>query len=379
MGRPDGDESPVTVGRDSGSVVEHVYSNNDNVSISVERAATDDRSTGDTPEVILPFFAHTIPQDLPSEYEPFGVYDRAYQRVLGADEAGKSEEPFTLRPRCFNCGHEEHTVKECPFRLDYCLIDLSRQYYKFSQEALGVVPSNWQRVHIAEGWRQTRLDWLDHFEPGTVKGELLKEALGNDDAPWLRNMAIWGYPKGWVNVQDPRDLVRERIWKEHGGDVELDLEDSEPFVIVGDDGHTEEVTFADTFRPKSTVSEQQEEVSEINKPTPPPPPKRWAQYPTTYFSSELLPIHSGFNLPPVYDEQGAGPPPPSTEPPPLPPPPPDEPPPLPPPPPTEPPPPPPPLPPPPLPPTVLPPPPSPHFPESEVVDENSDMDMSDSD
>ncbi|KAH6894957.1 hypothetical protein BKA70DRAFT_1199582, partial [Coprinopsis sp. MPI-PUGE-AT-0042] len=310
-----------------------------------------------------PFFPHTIPQALPYEYESSGIYTRASHDILGDSTNDEQDPEYILKSRCFNCGSEEHSVKECPFRYDRELIDLSRQYYNFTKESLGRVSASWARVHIAEGWRQTRLDWLEEFEPGVIKGELLKEALGDvDEMPWLRNMAVWGYPKGWVGPQDPRELVRERIWKEHGGDVDEDDSDDEPFVIFGDDGHVEEVAF--------------EGVRVEHAPASPPkdPLTRWAKYPPAYFLSELLPVHSGFNLPPIDGEEDRAPPPPCPLYPP-PPPPPGEPPPIPPPPPAS--------TPPPLPPDALPPLPPMPAPgtNSQVLihEETSDMELSDSD
>ncbi|TFK30283.1 hypothetical protein FA15DRAFT_663683 [Coprinopsis marcescibilis] len=394
-----GDLSDLNVGGEtSGDAQEQLETSSVPVSAAITTTIT-------TETEIFPFFSHNIPGALPSELEPWGFYTRANDTVLGADEDdGGQVTTNVLRPRCFNCGHEEHTVKECPIRHDYTLIDLSRQYYKFTQERLGSVPANWQRVHIAEGWRQLRLDWVEDFEPGKIKGELLRDALGlgrnNDDDvddghahEWLRNMAIWGYPKGWVSTRDPRELVRARIWREHGGDVETEFEDdTEPFVIFGDDGQHEEVLFCNTFISRevsapsapaegdTVISHSQRKLDQQHSdpgpeseedgrsltdredqdsqpgpsspaakttlsPIPASPDstitgtatKRWAQYPSAYFLSDLLPVHTGFNLPPIINEwedtpdalaQAQPPPPPPMEPPPpLPPPPPVEPPP----------------------------------------------------
>ena len=188
-----------------------------------------------------------MPNPLPSEYEPYGIYVRANTtHVLGGGTDEEDEADSKPRALCFNCGHDEHTVKECPFRRDQELIDLSRQYYKFYQGTLGL--ANWERVHVAEGWRQTRLNWLETFEPGRIKGEVLLDALGHqEEGEWLRNMAIWGYPKGWVSERNPVELVRERIWKEHGGDTVTELDDSEPFIIHGE-GDSEVVDFDSAFQ-----------------------------------------------------------------------------------------------------------------------------------
>jgi len=139
---------------------------------------------------------------------------------------------------------------------------------------------------VVEGKKQQRLDWLDWLEPGQVRGELLREAIGweegtgeggGGDGQWLRNMAVWGYPKGWTGLRDPRYEVMKRI----EGEVENDEddEDEDVFVIFGDAGEEEKITF----------------TTPLLDFTPPPQPKvhRWASYPTTYFSSALLPIYTG--------------------------------------------------------------------------------------
>lgn len=280
--------------------------------------------------LILPCFPHAFPDALPAEYESYGIYTRLDAgHALGEADEGKEDKEWKPISRCFNCGHEEHSVKECPFRLNRDLIELSRQYYQFSKGTIGT--TNWERVHTAEGWRQTRLNWLEDFEPGVIRGRLLREALGDGaEGEWLRNIAIWGYPKGWVGEHDPREAVRERIWAEYGGGVDLELDDAEPFVIHGDEG-TEVVTFRDAFvkviqengqddesedGPEDGTEEEsedcspapQESLSRLRKESllqsetsqcASPSIRRWATYPSSHFLSNLLPIHTGFNLPPV--------------------------------------------------------------------------------
>ena len=184
-----------------------------------------------------------------------------------------------------------------------------------------------------------------------MRGALLREAIGLDwdgnegasahaDGEWLRNMAVWGYPKGWTGERDPRYEVMRRIEGEVIDDSDEE-EEEEVFLIFGDVGEQEEITFTtpSQLSPFNTVSQTSNE-----DPTPSPPKiHRWASYPNTHFSSALLPIYTGYALPPLSadpsptftsDRQalwvnvtsGNGPPqppppPPSTSPPPLPPPP----------------------------------------------------------
>lgn len=313
MGRPDGHESALGVGPDH-------HRGHDQ---------EQQRLDTDTDTVIYPSFPHIIPQALPHEYESYGIYTRAdTAHILGDDDAEQEGEAVSSSStsRCFNCGSDSHSVKECPLRLNRDLIDLSRQYYQFYKGTLGT--TNYVRVHVAEGWRQSRLTWLEDFEPGEVRGALLREALGKDGASeWLRNIAVWGYPKGWVAERDPRELVRERIWREHGGNVEMELDDSEPFVIYGDseDQQAEVILFSDAFQHRrlgdedeaeaganpdvssesvgsdsesesetETEAESPEQSSKAN--THSPFIKRWAKYPSSHFHPDLLPIHNGFSL-----------------------------------------------------------------------------------
>jgi zinc finger CCHC domain-containing protein 8 len=241
------------------------------------------------------------------EYTPF--YERDVQDVLGQQENPPDSGPDTNTDtrHCFNCGSPSHTLSECPSPRNHALISLSRQLFTFHQQlrqsahrqALG----DFERIHVVEGKRQEKLDWLNWFEPGEVRGALLRDAIGlNEDGDdggegageWLRNMAVWGYPKGWTGERDPRYEVMRRIEGELSDeDEEEDEEDA--FVIFGDTGE-EEITLAsppklysDTIpRPKTTDED-------------PPLPKiyRWVSYPNTHFSSALLPIYTGYALPPL--------------------------------------------------------------------------------
>ncbi|KAF9469386.1 hypothetical protein BDZ94DRAFT_1279286 [Collybia nuda] len=269
-------------------------------------------------------------------WDPAGIYIRDSEYILGEDlppvlpDLGKS--------RCFNCGSSDHIVSACPSPADRQVISLSRQLYNFTQASRGIL--EFKRIHIVEEWRQKRLEWLETFEPGEIRGLELKDALGAGEGDWLRNMAVWGYPKGWVSECDPRKRIRRLIWNESsdGGD---DDSESEPFLIFGDNDKVEVVhtniavydidTENDDDDDGTSASSLDDSVS-ISDSTP----KRWAEYPASHFASHLLPIYNGLQLPPISHRgiRNNIPPPPSGEPPPLPPQPPppppiDEPPPLP--------------------------------------------------
>ncbi|KAH8099636.1 hypothetical protein BXZ70DRAFT_908019 [Cristinia sonorae] len=318
------------------------------------------------------------------------LYHSGTDGVLGEAAGQKNAIAGRL---CFNCGEPDHAVSSCPEPRDRELIALSRQMFEFYND--GPMMTLRQFGEATE-WRIQRLRWLEEFQPGEVKGSDLRDALGlsGDDtgsyAPWLPRMADWGYPPGWVAVADPRLRVWDVITRDteeedqhdEDGNAERDTlvifgEDTEPEIVTiplrfgmgevsrpidDDDDHSSSDTLSSTDTPNA------------NSPRP-SIRRRWATYPDTYFSSELLPTYDGnrlpaFNLPSEsnlyghdYQAQsesfvslGSPPPPPPCEPPPpLPPPPPGPPPPTPPPPPSEPPPP---------------------LPEP-GCDEDSDMDMSD--
>ena len=291
---------------------------------------------GDASELILPIFTDLSPHN---EWGSFGIYERADTYILGTERENDEDEDPTIQSRCFNCGHLDHKVTDCPIRANRELIALSRQYHDFYQSARGL--GNTQRFHTVEAWRQQRLDWLEEFQPGTIKGELLKDAICDGNEEWLKNISVWGYPLGWVSHIDPRERVRDRIWNENNGDVE-ELEVTGNFEIHGDEG-VELLSFEDT--------ESIEEVTAKRTPTPttsgfpspsispsaPPlcsmPPIRWANYPTSYFSSQALLLYNPptrseswdsnvFNDTDSYLNQFSAsnqPPPPQDEPPPLPP------------------------------------------------------------
>lgn len=318
----------------------------------------DGAADGQTSELAAPFFYHISSDPLPYGWEPSGIYQRADHGILGDQDDTESGTNETLQDsvHCFNCGHPEHKVPDCPFRPDRDLIALSRQYYLFFQGTLGL--GKFQRIHAVEASRQERLNWLEEFEPGNIQGGPLKEALESSNEEWLRNISLWGYPPGWISETHPREIIRSRIWEENNGDVADDLEGDSFFEIHGDGHAVETVSFqgafqaithspvnassttqdthSDTSSPCSNPSSHDSESTDCEPPQhfPPLQPIRWANYPPSYFSSHhLIPY-----VPPLrsteswsstlfadtetylYQFHSRPPPPPEEEPPPLPPP-----------------------------------------------------------
>ncbi|KAG5718874.1 Glutaredoxin-like protein, partial [Termitomyces sp. T112] len=174
-----------------------------------------------------------------ANWQPNGIYVRASETILGDKEQADSPVadvlPASATPACFNCGEPTHLVSACPQPINRQLVSLSRDLHAFYKTERGAV--DYKRIHEVEEWRQQRLEFIDIFAPGEIRGANLRDALGGHNGDWLENMALWGYPKGWTSIEDPRDKVREIIWNEYAD------EDDEPegFVIFGDDDTIERV------------------------------------------------------------------------------------------------------------------------------------------
>ncbi|TFK54691.1 DUF836-domain-containing protein [Heliocybe sulcata] len=254
-------------------------------------------------------------------------YERYTDDILGAaDEVS----PDDGRSRCFNCGSPEHIISACPLPHDRQLISLSRQLYNFYHSSS---LDTSRRFHEVEAWKSQCLRWLDEFEPGQVTGAMLREALGleegdkGDRVEWLRNMAEWGYPPGWVGTKDPRESVAMRILGERQG--EEDEGEEETFFIYGDGGKEEVDIKHHLGARKSSTAEahasegEDDETSEVSSESAAEDdreasgrspsldaltisgPSRWATYPPTYFSSDLLPVYKGAALPPLFPPDDA--------------------------------------------------------------------------
>ncbi|KAG1728629.1 uncharacterized protein EDB91DRAFT_1239349 [Suillus paluster] len=172
--------------------------------------------------------------------------------------------------------------------------ELSPQWYLYDRHVptiLGETPGpspklldarfcfNCDRFHVVEAWKQQRLEWLEFFQPGKV---------------WLYGMSQWGYPIGWMSDEDPRDSVRQRIL---GDFLTADADDS--FLIISDEKDREvlDLNLAMSFYPKPDGAEKPvtDDSSPANSDLEPlsSTPRRWAIYPTTYFSSHHLTVYNG--------------------------------------------------------------------------------------
>ncbi|KAJ3555792.1 hypothetical protein NM688_g2378 [Phlebia brevispora] len=259
-------------------------------------------------EMTPPFFLDPVPgqgwsQWISCEYDALSDVT-----ALGDDANGDRD-----ARRCFNCGSPYHILDDCPKPRNRDLIALSRQFFNFFNSAKPL-----RRIHEVEQWKRQRLEWLETFEPGRIQGPSLREALGLEDGdigehlPWLRNMADWGYPQGWVGHEDPRLRVWRIIMDEEQSAEEPEEEAS--FMIHGEHEESEELDL--TLVPSATqvagrsrspsINEEhaasdlsEGQLAETADSGLPGSPRRWATYPETYFSSSLLPVYKGERLPPV--------------------------------------------------------------------------------
>ena len=174
-----------------------------------------------------------------------------------------------------------------------------------------------------EDWKLQRLQWLQDFEPGEIRGEALREALNlrdgdrGENVPWLYNMLEWGYPPGWVSEDDPREAILKRILSGVESDEESDWDD---FLIFGEADEKEILSFGPDSSSQTTISSRRttpelsisdasdaeshsrSKEKPLESADPLPKVRRWATYQSPLFSSDLLPIYSGCPLPPINDE-----------------------------------------------------------------------------
>ncbi|TFY53834.1 hypothetical protein EVG20_g9952 [Dentipellis fragilis] len=166
-------------------------------------------------------------------------YERHADVILGDDSASHDVVDDNVS-RCFNCGSTDHLVTSCPNPRDRELIALTRQLYNFfrTERATDAIT-----ISAAGDRKSQKLQWIDEFVPGEVRGPDLRDALGlrdgdiGNDVPWLQNMADWGYPSGWAAREDPRTKIRQMIEDEH---VETTVfEEGECSLTVFGDGSEE--------------------------------------------------------------------------------------------------------------------------------------------
>ncbi|XP_051490451.1 zinc finger CCHC domain-containing protein 8 isoform X3 [Apus apus] len=98
------------------------------------------------------------------------------------------------KPHCFNCGSEDHQMKDCPKPRNAARISEKRKEFL---EACGETSNqNFQQRYHAEEVEER----FGKFKPGVISGEL-QDALGVTDKslpPFIYRMRQLGYPPGWL-------------------------------------------------------------------------------------------------------------------------------------------------------------------------------------
>ncbi|XP_040843004.1 zinc finger CCHC domain-containing protein 8 isoform X3 [Ochotona curzoniae] len=132
----------------------------------------------------------------PQLTEGWGVpkYQQVFSHIVsleGQEIQVKAKRP---KPHCFNCGSEEHQMKDCPMPRNAARISEKRKEYL---EACGEASSQGfqQRYHAEEVEER-----FGRFKPGVISEEL-QDALGVTDRslpPFIYRMRQLGYPPGWL-------------------------------------------------------------------------------------------------------------------------------------------------------------------------------------
>ncbi|XP_030356656.1 zinc finger CCHC domain-containing protein 8 isoform X2 [Strigops habroptila] len=121
-------------------------------------------------------------------------YQQVFSHILSLDGQDIQVKPKRPKPTCFNCGSEDHQMKDCPKPRNAARISEKRKEY---MEACGESSNQifQQRYHAEEVEER-----FGKFKPGVISGEL-QDALGVTDKslpPFIYRMRQLGYPPGWL-------------------------------------------------------------------------------------------------------------------------------------------------------------------------------------
>ncbi|XP_006865447.1 PREDICTED: zinc finger CCHC domain-containing protein 8 [Chrysochloris asiatica] len=121
-------------------------------------------------------------------------YQQVFSQIVsleGQEIQVKAKRP---KPHCFNCGSEEHQMKDCPMPRNAARISEKRKEY---MDACGEATNqNFQQRYHAEEVEER----FGRFKPGVISEEL-QDALGVTDKslpPFIYRMRQLGYPPGWL-------------------------------------------------------------------------------------------------------------------------------------------------------------------------------------
>ncbi|KAK8864293.1 hypothetical protein IAR55_001539 [Kwoniella newhampshirensis] len=165
------------------------------------------------------------------------IYDEPIQSDAGMD---KRRNDHISNQQCWNCLKYGHSVANCPEPRNHAQIQISREtflYQKGYAMPESAIPTleTYLLMRVTSEEKQRRLKLLDRFRPGRISEDLkdavcevgLVEEDGGelDDADllvnqvmrrreqwdWVKGIARWGYPPGWIAGKDPIEEVRRRI------------------------------------------------------------------------------------------------------------------------------------------------------------------------
>ncbi|NXU72340.1 ZCHC8 protein, partial [Oreotrochilus melanogaster] len=121
-------------------------------------------------------------------------YQQVFSQILSLDGQEIQVKPKRPKPHCFNCGSEDHQMKDCPKPRNAARISEKRKEFL---EACGEASNqNFQQRYHAEEVEER----FGKFKPGVISGEL-QDALGVSDKslpPFIYRMRQLGYPPGWL-------------------------------------------------------------------------------------------------------------------------------------------------------------------------------------
>ncbi|XP_072000088.1 zinc finger CCHC domain-containing protein 8 [Engystomops pustulosus] len=121
-------------------------------------------------------------------------YQQVFGQILSLDGQEVQVKAKRPKPCCFNCGSEEHQLKDCPKPRDLVHIGMKRKEFMDSCAESG--NQNYQQRYHAEEVAER----FGKFKPGIISEEL-QEALGISDRhlpPFIYRMRELGYPPGWL-------------------------------------------------------------------------------------------------------------------------------------------------------------------------------------
>ncbi|XP_014443591.1 zinc finger CCHC domain-containing protein 8 [Tupaia chinensis] len=151
-------------------------------------------------------------------------YQQVFSHIVsleGQEIQVKAKRP---KPHCFNCGSEEHHIKECPMPRNAARISEKRKEY---MDACGEAntPSFQQRYHAEEIEER-----FGRFKPGVISEEL-QDALGVTDKslpPFIYRMRQLGYPPGWLKEAELENSGLALYDGKDGADGETEVGEVQP-------------------------------------------------------------------------------------------------------------------------------------------------------